>query len=110
MRAEVDFRILGPLEVWARGEPLPLGGAKQRATLAVLLMRANEPVSADRLVDALWGERPPGTARTALQGYLTGLRRLLEPGRRKRAAGEVLVTTPAGYVLHGRRGPRSRGH
>ena len=100
MRADkLDFRLLGPLEVWAGGEPLPLGGAKQRATLAVLLLHANEPVSPDRLIDALWGERPPETARTALQGYVTQLRRLLEPSRKKRAAGEVLVTTPAGYVL-----------
>ena len=62
-------------------------------------MHANEPVSPDRLIDALWGERPAATARTALQGYITQLRRLLEPSRKKRAAGEVLVTTPAGYVL-----------
>ncbi len=100
MRAEkLDFRLLGPLEVWARGELLPLGGAKRRAALALLLMHANEPVSSDRLVDALWGEDPPITAKTALQGYITQLRRLLEPGRKRRAAGEVLVTTPAGYVL-----------
>ncbi len=78
---------------------MPLGGAKQRATLAVLLVHANEPVSTDRLVEALWGSHPPGTAKTALQGYITHLRHLLEPDRRKRAAGEVLVTTPAGYVL-----------
>ncbi len=91
--------MLGPLEVRAGGERLPLGGARQRAALAALLVSANEPVSADRLIDALWGERPPGTAKTALQGYIAQLRRLLEPGRKKRAAGEVLVTTPAGYVL-----------
>jgi predicted ATPase/DNA-binding SARP family transcriptional activator len=97
--ADLEFRILGPLEVCAGGESLSLGGAKQRATLAVLLVHANEPVSTDRLVDALWGSRPPGTAKTALQGYITGLRRSLEPGRKKRGAAEVLVTTPAGYVL-----------
>jgi predicted ATPase/DNA-binding SARP family transcriptional activator len=96
---KLEFRLLGPLEVWAGGENLPLGGAKQRAALAVLLVHANEPVAADQLIDALWGERPPGTAKTALQGYITQLRRLLEPSRKKRAAGEVLVTTAAGYVL-----------
>jgi predicted ATPase/DNA-binding SARP family transcriptional activator len=102
MRAaeRLDFRLLGPLEVSAGGAPLPLGGSKQRAVLAVLLVHANEPVSTDRLVDALWGYRPPGTAKTALQGYITHLRRLLEPNRKKRTAGEVLVTTAAGYVLH----------
>lgn len=97
--AGLDFRILGPLEVWADGESLPIGGGKQRAALAVLILHADEPVSTDRLTDALWGERPPGTARTALQGYVAKLRRLLEPGRQKRTAGEVLVTSPAGYVL-----------
>jgi predicted ATPase/DNA-binding SARP family transcriptional activator len=100
MRAEtLDFRLLGPLEVSAGGELLPLGGAKQRATLALLLLHASEPVSPDRLIDALWGGRPPETAKTALQGYITQLRRVLEPGRKQRAAGEVLVTTPAGYIL-----------
>jgi predicted ATPase/DNA-binding SARP family transcriptional activator len=97
---QLEFRMLGPLEVRAAGEPLRLGGARQRAALAVLLVSANESVSADRLIDALWGERPPGTARTALQGYITQLRRILEPDRKKRAAGEVLVTTTAGYVMH----------
>jgi predicted ATPase/DNA-binding SARP family transcriptional activator len=96
----LDFRILGPLEVLAGGQLLPLGGAKQRAVLALLLVHANEPVSPDRLIDALWDERPPATAKTALQGYVTQLRRLLEPSRKRRAVGEVLVTTPAGYVLH----------
>jgi predicted ATPase/DNA-binding SARP family transcriptional activator len=97
--ADLEFRILGPLEVLAGGESLPLGGTKQRATLAVLLVHANEPVSNDRLIDSLWGSRPPATAKTALQGYITSLRRLLEPTRTKRAAADVLVTTPAGYLL-----------
>lgn len=57
----VEFRILGPLEVQANGHRLQLGGRKQRALLAVLLLNANEVVSRDRLIDALWGERPPPT-------------------------------------------------
>jgi predicted ATPase/DNA-binding SARP family transcriptional activator len=109
MRAEkLDFRLLGPLEVRAGGEALPLGGAKQRAALALLLLHANEPVSSDHLIDALWGERPPGTAKTALQGYITQLRRLLEPSRKRRGVGEVLVTTPAGYVLRVAKGALDR--
>jgi DNA-binding SARP family transcriptional activator len=104
----LDFRILGPLEVRAGGDRLPLGGAKQRAALAFLLVHANEPVSPDRLIDALWGELPPGTAKTALQGYVTQLRRLLEPSRKQRASGEVLLTTPAGYVLQVAKGALDR--
>jgi DNA-binding SARP family transcriptional activator len=97
--AELDFRVLGPLELRADGEPLPLGGAQPRAVLALLLVNANAPVSADRIVDALWGETPPRTARTALQTYIGRLRTLLEPDRRRRQAGELLVTRPPGYEL-----------
>ena len=56
----MEFRILGPLEVVEQGRPLPLGGARQRTLLALLLTRANEVVSADRLIDELWGAQPPG--------------------------------------------------
>jgi DNA-binding SARP family transcriptional activator len=60
----VEFRILGPLEVVERGETVALGSRKARALLALLLLHANEVVSTDRLVDDLWGEQPPPTART----------------------------------------------
>jgi DNA-binding SARP family transcriptional activator len=64
----LDFRLLGPLEVLGEdGSPLPLGGAKQRAVLAVLLLRAGEVVSSEFLIDAVWGEEPPRTAATSLQ-------------------------------------------
>jgi len=59
----MEFRILGPLEVLEEGRPVALGGAKQRALLAVLLLHANEVVSRDRLIDELWGGEPPDTAR-----------------------------------------------
>jgi DNA-binding SARP family transcriptional activator len=85
------FRILGPLEVLDGDEPLALGGRNQRALLALLLLRANEPVSTERLVDQLWGENPPRTAKTSLQNTVAQLRKLLGPG--------TLHTRPAGYVL-----------
>lgn len=56
----LDFRVLGPLEVAANGTFLPLGGAKQRAVLALLILNANEVVPLDRIIDELWGETPPG--------------------------------------------------
>ena len=87
----MEFRILGPLEVVADGQSLPLGGVKQRALLALLLLNANEPVSADRIVDELWGERPPPTAAKNVQVYVSHLRKALGSG--------VLVTTPPGYTL-----------
>ena len=87
----LEFRILGPLEVVSEGEALALGGAKQRAVLALLLLRPNEPVSVDRIVDELWGERPPATAAKNVQVYVSHLRKALGEG--------VLTTVPPGYAL-----------
>ena len=87
----MDFRVLGPLEVWDRGRPIELRRRKQRALLAVLLLSAGEPVSSDRLIDGLWGESPPTTARAALQNYVAQLRRALGPG--------VLLSEAGGYLL-----------
>src|SRR5436305_4166437 len=87
-----EFRILGPLEVLAAdGEPLALGGQKQRAVLALLLLRANHVVATDFLIDALWGEQPPRTATTSLQNSISALRKVL--------GADVLETRPPGYVL-----------
>ncbi len=88
----MDFRLLGPLEVSERDRALALGGVKQRSLLAVLLLQANELVSTDRLIDQLWGAKPPVTASKAIQVYVSRLRKSLGDGR---------VTTRApGYVLH----------
>jgi predicted ATPase/DNA-binding SARP family transcriptional activator/Tfp pilus assembly protein PilF len=96
----VQFRILGPLQVLDDdGRPLVLGGAKQRALLAVLLLDAGAVVPTERLVDELWGEDPPETARSVLQVYVANLRKVLEPARPKRAVGGVLRTQPPGYLV-----------
>jgi predicted ATPase/DNA-binding SARP family transcriptional activator/Tfp pilus assembly protein PilF len=96
--AQVEFRILGPLEVLdAQGRRLALGGPKQRALLAVLLLHAGEVVAVERLIDELWGEDPPDTAAHTLQVYVANLRKVLEPDRARRAAGTVLRTQPPGY-------------
>ena len=92
----VEFRILGPLEVQADGHRLQLGGRKQRALLAVLLLNANEVVSRDRLIDALWGERPPQTASHTLDAYVSRLRKALASSG---DGGARLVTLAPGYVL-----------
>ena len=55
----MEVRLLGPLEVWAAGRLVPLGGTKQRAVLAMLVLDVNQVVSVDRLVDGLWGQAPP---------------------------------------------------
>lgn len=87
----MDFRILGPLEVRDGDRSLPLGGAKQRAVLALLLTRANAVVSSDRLIDELWGEEPPATAANIVQAYVSRLR--------KELGAEVLVTRAPGYTI-----------
>src|ERR671916_3308696 len=71
----VDFRVLGPVEARAEGRPLALAGARQRALLAVLLLHAGEPVSRERVIADLWGERPPGGAVKTVQAVVSRLRR-----------------------------------
>lgn len=75
------FRILGPIEVDTGGPPVHLGGPKQRAVLAHLAVRANQLVTLETLVDRLWGDEPPDTARNVIQTYVSHLRKALGPGR-----------------------------
>ena len=89
----MEFRLLGPVEVLrGEGRPVALGGAKPRALLALLLLHANEVVSRDRLIDTLWGDRPPGTAGHSLDVQVSRLRKAFEPE-------ELLLTRSGGYVL-----------
>ena len=95
----MDFRILGPLEVAdGTGRILALGGAKQRALLAILLLNANQVVAAERLVDDLWGEDAPMTASNALQVYVSQLRKVLRVDLGSSVPTQI-VTRPPGYVL-----------
>jgi WD40 repeat protein/DNA-binding SARP family transcriptional activator/class 3 adenylate cyclase len=71
---KMHFRVLGTLEVDGGGGPIPLGGPRQRAVLAHLLIRANELVPAEALVDEIWGDAPPETARNTIQTYVSRLR------------------------------------
>ena len=87
----MEYRVLGPLEVYDGERSMPLAGAKQRGLLALLLVHANHVLSRDRLIDELWGEQPPGTAVPSLQVYVSRLRKLLPP--------DTLLTRPPGYLL-----------
>ena len=71
----MEFRVLGPLEVSSEGRLLDLGGAKQRALLAMLLLDANNVVSTDRLTAGLWEDKPPETAQKALRCMSRGFGR-----------------------------------
>ena len=92
-----EFRVLGALEATSGGEPLALGGAKQRAVLAVLLLRAGEVVPLERLVDEVWGDDPPRSAAHTLESYVSRLRQLLS------GCGPIISRRGAGYAidLHG---------
>src|SRR5688500_13336607 len=69
------FRVLGPFEVHDGERQLALGGTRQRSVLALLLLHRGVTLSSDRLIDELWGERPPADAQTALQQHVSRLRK-----------------------------------
>jgi DNA-binding SARP family transcriptional activator len=87
----MEFRILGPLEVWAEGVEVSLGGPKQRALLVLLLLHPTEVVPTDRLIEELWGEDSPERAAAALRVNVSRLRKVLPQG--------VLTTRSPGYVI-----------
>ena len=95
----MEFRILGPTEVLDGGRRLPLPSGRGRALLALLALHAGEPISADRLIDELWGEEPPPTARTVVQNLVSRLRRVLEPDKAPARPTARLETVGGGYRL-----------
>src|SRR5256885_30463 len=87
----VEFRILGPLEVVTTEGPVVVSGAKERAVLAYLLLHTGEVVRTDRLIDELWGEEPPDSARKSLQVRVANLR--------KAVGAQSVLTRPSGYSV-----------
>ena len=99
LEGALEFAILGPLEVRDQHRRIEVSSAKERLLLAALVVHANEVVSADRLIEVLWGAAPPVTAANTLQTYVSRLRRALEPARAPRAQDGVLRTRGHGYEL-----------
>src|SRR5829696_7905969 len=93
----LEFRVLGPLEVLGDGRPIRLPGSASRRALAALALRPREWVSVDQLIDDIWGERPPASARKALQMHVTRLRRAMSAPDDVQP--NVLVSGQAGYRL-----------
>ena len=91
--------MLGPVEMYLDGARLDLGTPKQRALVAALALSSGRPVSVDAIVDLLWGDEPPPGVTATLQAYVSGLRKVLEPQRERRAPATVLVTARPGYAL-----------
>src|SRR5262245_12936299 len=90
----LEIKLLGPVEMTIGGQRVEIRRRLQRALLAVLALDVNRVLSTDRLVDALWGERPPKSAPVALYGLVSALRKLLEPDH-----SDALRTREPGYVL-----------
>ncbi|HKF78341.1 MAG TPA: BTAD domain-containing putative transcriptional regulator [Candidatus Dormibacteraeota bacterium] len=86
----MEFRLLGPLQVVVAGQAVPLGGSRQRSILAVLLLEATRPVPRDRLIDEVWGDRPPPTVVAALHVHIAHLRKVI---------GDRLATLGTAYQL-----------
>ncbi|MEU6779201.1 BTAD domain-containing putative transcriptional regulator [Nonomuraea angiospora] len=95
----LTFTALGPFQAWADGAPLDLGGQRQRAVLARLLVAGGRAVPVNTLIDELWPGAPPAQALSTIQGYVSRLRRALEPDRAPREEARVLVSAPPGYAL-----------
>src|SRR3990170_2249089 len=88
-------RLLGPVEVSHEGQALDLGSPKQRAVFVVLVLHRGEAVSTDRIIDLLWGERPPRTASHSVQIYVSELRRAFAAA----GAGTIILTRRPGYLI-----------
>jgi DNA-binding SARP family transcriptional activator/CheY-like chemotaxis protein len=95
----IEFRLLGRVAVRRDGQPVDVGGPKQRAVLASLLLRARRVVSVDQLIDDLWPEHPPARAAATVQVFVSQLRRALEPERSRGEPATLLVTASPGYLL-----------
>ena len=96
---DLHLHVLGEVTATRDGAVVGLGGRRQRAVLAALVMQRDQVVPADRLVDCVWGDRPPANANGALQAYVSHLRRRLEPDASARQRARVLARAGPGYVL-----------
>jgi len=89
----VEFRLLGPVEVTAAGKPVAIGGAEPRTLLAALLLESGRAVATERLIDVIWDEDPPDSARALIQTYVSGMRHAGGGG-----LAAAIVTRPPGYL------------
>jgi DNA-binding SARP family transcriptional activator len=96
---ELRMTVLGEVGAGFRARPLELGGRRQRAVLALLIVARGSVVTRDRLVEGLWGGTPPPSAAASLHAHVSHLRRCLEPGREARTRAGVIVSEGAGYAL-----------
>ncbi|MFG2848311.1 BTAD domain-containing putative transcriptional regulator [Kitasatospora sp. NPDC048296] len=96
---EPRISLLGPVQAWLGGNPVPLGSPQQQAVLAILAAQLGQPVTTEELVEGLWGYHPPAQAVAALRTYVSRLRAVLEPQREVRRPASRLVSVSDGYAL-----------
>ncbi len=97
--SDIDLCLLGPLRVLVDGRAVSIGGPRQMAVLARLMLTPGQAVSMDQLVDSVWANESPSQPHTAIRSYVSNLRRAIEPTRRRRATDSCLVSSPPGYRL-----------
>src|SRR3954454_21428855 len=95
----VRVAVLGPVRAWHGSAQVDVGGPRQRSLLARLILAKGQVVSVDRLIDDLWHGEPPPKALSALQAYVSHLRRVLGPGRGGGGPAAVIVSAAPGYRL-----------
>jgi hypothetical protein len=98
--AGLQLKVMGPVEAWREGTRIELSEPRQRAVLALLALNPNVAVHRETLIDAVWGENPPGAAAQRMQTYVSRLRRMLDPGRPPRDPRGLLVSAGTSYRLH----------
>ena len=96
MEISLDFRVLGPLEVYAAGKPITVGGPRQRTILAMLLLAVDRVVSVDSLIEAVWNGQPPATGRTQVAICIAALRKNFKSAG---CSDDVIITSSPGYML-----------
>ncbi len=97
--SSVDFRLLGPVTVLVGGQPVAIGGPRQMAVLARLMLTPDHVVTMNQLVESVWDGDEPARPDVAVRSYISNLRRAIEPHRRRRASDSCLASSPSGYRL-----------
>ncbi|MEM9651544.1 MAG: winged helix-turn-helix domain-containing protein, partial [Actinomycetota bacterium] len=95
----LELRLLGPVSVAVDGQPVAVGGPRQMAVLARLMLAPDQMVTMGQLVESVWDGDEPSQPHIAIRSYVSNLRRAIEPNRRRRAADSCLASAPPGYRL-----------
>jgi DNA-binding SARP family transcriptional activator len=96
--ADLDIRLLGPIEVSRAGRPVDVPGGRARSLLTILALQVGQAIPAERLIDTLWGEDVPATAKTVLQGFVSKLRKTIGATALETAGNSYRLAAPRGAI------------